>query len=151
MTRLHLRRAVPHLLVMSLAIAAAGCTLKTDGSTSSVTVNMPGSVPPHPAITPGAIAAASGSPPSGNFVGTGHLSNSAGSGCRAQIRISHFIVDGNRVRYQGFRGTIQGGSFVQMQQGSSFLSGIFDGDRFTGHLWRPHPDCTYDLALAHVG
>ncbi len=102
-------------------------------------------------ITPGAIAAASGPPPSGNFAGTGHLSSSAGSGCRPEIRISHFVVDGNRVRYQGFRGTIQGGSFVQMQQGSSFVSGIFDGDRFTGHLWRPHPECTYDLALMHVG
>jgi hypothetical protein len=138
-------RATPRLLFVLLAVAVTGCTLKTDGSTSSVTLNMPGAVPPHPAITPGAIAAASGPPPSGNFVGTGHLSS------RMQIRISHFIVDGNRVRYQGFRGTIQGGSFVQMQQGGAFISGIFDGDRFTGHLWRPHPECTYDLVLMHAG
>ncbi len=141
------------LCVVLVALAAAGCTMKTDGSTSTVSVNMPGSVPAHPAITPGAIAAASasGPPPSGRFSGTGRLTSSAGSGCRNEITISPMIVSGNQVRYQGFRGTIEGGTFVRMQSGGAFIYGIFDGDRFTGHLWRPHPQCTYDLALSHVG
>jgi hypothetical protein len=153
MKRPNLFPVVRCLCAMLLALAAAGCTMKTDGTTSSVTVNMPGSVPAHPAITPGAIAAASasGPPPSGRFSGIGRLTSSAGSGCRNEITISPMIVSGNQVRYLGFRGTIQSDAFVRMQSGGAFIYGIFDGDRFTGHLWRAHPDCTYDLALAHVG
>ena len=134
-----------------LAAAAAGCTYKTDFQTATATINPLGQVPAHPAITPGAIASAAGPPPSGTFAGTGRLTSSAGSGCRNEIPIAHMIVSGNQVRYQGFRGTVQSGSFLRMQSGGAFIYGIFDGDHFTGHLWRPHPDCTYDLTLTRVG
>jgi hypothetical protein len=38
-----------------------------------------------------------------------------------------------------------------MQAGSSFITGSFDGGRFIGSFWRPHPACTYYLMLNHVG
>jgi hypothetical protein len=60
-------------------------------------------------------------------------------------------VTGDRVRYQGFRGTIQSDGFVTMQAGSRFLYGFFDSTQFTGHLWQPHPACTYDIVLTHGG
>jgi hypothetical protein len=60
-------------------------------------------------------------------------------------------VTGDRVRFQGFRGTIRPDGFLQMQAGSSFITGNFDGGRFVGSSWRPHPACTYDLVLNHLG
>ncbi len=151
MTRPAAWPVVRRLCVVLVAMAAAGCTMQTNGMGSSVTLHTPGSVPAHPAITPGAIAAASGPPPSGAFAGTGHLNAYFGSGCRSEITVNRFVVDGDRVRYLGFRGRIEGGTFLRMQSGDAYIYGIFDGDRFTGHLWRPTPQCTYDLVLSHVG
>ena len=60
-------------------------------------------------------------------------------------------MTGDRVRFLSFRGTIQPDGYLQMQAGESFLSGSFDGGRFIGSYWRPHPSCTYDMELNHVG
>ncbi len=131
-----------------LALAGAGCTVAAGGGApTTVTVRMPGTLPP-PAQPPSPQAAP---PLGGSFAGTATLSSSAGSGCRRQMPISHFVVTGDRVRYQGFRGTIGSDGAVQMQAGGRFLYGSFDGGRFVGHYWQPHPECTYDLVLNRTG
>ena len=145
-----LRSPLRAAALVVLGVAAAGCTATTNGVSSSVTIHMPGTIPPTAQVPP-PPAPPSGPPPSGRFSGTGTLASSAGSGCRRQIPIAGMTVTGDRVRYQGFRGTIQPDGFVRMQAGSRFLYGFFDSDRFTGHLWQPHPECTYDLVLTHAG
>jgi len=131
-----------------VCLAGAACTFTTNGTNpGTLTVRMPGTLPP--VTTPPQRSAAP--PPSGTFAGVGTLSNSVGSGCRRQIPIGHFVVTGSRVRFQGFRGTIQPDTYLEMQAGSRFVYGYFDGGRFVGHYWQPHPDCTYDLVLDHVG
>jgi hypothetical protein len=132
-----------------LCMAGAACTYTTNGSgPGTLVVRTPGTLPPvtsPPAQQPAAP------PSSGTFQGIGQLNRDLASGCRAQIPIRNFVVTGNQVRYLGFRGTIQRDSFLQMQAGSGFIYGYFDGDRFVGHYWRPHPACTYDLTLDHAG
>jgi hypothetical protein len=132
-----------------LALAFAGCTATTNGSTSTFTLNMPGSIPAHARITPAPMV--NGPPPDGTFAGVARLSNSAGSGCRSEMRIDGMVVTGNRVRFQGFRGPITPDGFVNLQAGNRFLYGAFDGPSFVGHLWQPHPACTYDIVLSHAG
>ena len=138
-------RAAPILL----ALAAAGCTATTNGTSSTLAINMPGSIPAHARIAPAPVV--NGPPPDGTFAGVARLSNSAGSGCRTEMRIDGMVVTGNRVRFQGFRGPIPPDGFVSLQGGGRFLYGTFDGPSFVGHLWQPHPACTYDLVLSHGG
>ena len=38
-----------------------------------------------------------------------------------------------------------------MQASNKFLYGTFDGTRFIGSLWQPHPNCTYSITLNHEG
>ncbi len=137
-------------ILIALGLAASGCTATTDGASSAITIHMPGRIPPTAAIPP-RPSLPSGPPPSGRFSGTGTLANSAGSGCRRQIPMAGMVVTGTRVRYQGFRGTIQPDGFVRMQAGDRHLYGFFDSTQFTGHLWQPHPECTYDVILTHAG
>jgi hypothetical protein len=134
--------------ILLLALAASGCTTTTDGTTTTVAVRRPGTLPGVAQLTP---STPGGPPPSGTFNGTGRLSASAGSGCRPEVRMAGMTVTGSRVRYQGFRGTIQPDGFIQMQAGERFLYGAFDGDRFVGHLWQPKPACTYDVVMTHAG
>jgi hypothetical protein len=141
------RRPLAALLLLGIAIA--GCTATTNGSTSTLTINTPGTIPPHARITP--LPVINGPPPNGTFSGVGRLSNSVGSGCRTEIPVNGMVVTGSRVRWQGFRGTISAGGLIDLQAGSRFLYGTFDGPSFVGHLWQPHPACTYDLTLNHVG
>jgi hypothetical protein len=136
--------------LVGLGLAAAGCTAKMGDVNSGLTIHVPGTIPAT-AQVPRPPAPPSGPPPSGAFSGTATLASSAGSGCRRQLPITGLTVTGDRVRYQGFRGAIQPDGFVRMQAGSRFLYGFFDDTRFTGHLWQPHPECTYDLVLAHAG
>ena len=145
MTRWTDRLTAPLWLLACLCMA--GCTYETNlQGPGTLTVRTPGTLPPVRQPPPAPAAP----PQSGVFEGSGPLSSSAGSGCRREIPVRNFVVTGNRVRFQGFRGTIQPDSFVQMQAGERFLYGYFDGERFTGHFWQPHPDCTYDLVLTRV-
>ena len=154
MAEQHVRRVVARLACLAAVaagLAGAGCTYTTTTNTTgpgTLTVRMPGTLPavaspPQGPITP---------PPSGIFAGVGTLSSSPGGRCSWEIPINHFVVTGNRIRYQGFRGTIQPpDTFLQMQAGNRFIYGYFDGGRFVGHYWQPHPECTYDLVLTHAG
>jgi hypothetical protein len=136
-----------------IALVGSGCTMTSDAtSPNTVTVRQPGTLP-APAQTPPPPAAPSppAPPPSGTFAGVGRLNNTPSSGCRREVAINGFVVTGSRVRFQGFRGTVQPDGSLEMQAARSFISGNFDGGRFVGSYWQPHPGCTYDLDLNHVG
>ena len=155
MTRQGLCRDRPRLsrlAVVLIGFAGSGCTMTSNGmNPGTVTIRQPGTLPPAATPPPEATPSPPAPPPSGNFAGIGRLSRSHGSGCRLQIQIRNFVVTGDRVRFLSFRGTIQPDGYLQMQAGESFLSGSFDGGRFIGSYWRPHPSCTYDMELNHVG
>lgn len=133
-------------------IAASGCTMTSSQTgPGTVTVRQPGSLPAPP---PQQAAPIPPAPPlNGTFAGVAQLSSapSASIGCTREVQIRSFTVNGDRVRFQGFRGTIQPDGSVQMQAGPSYITGNFDGGRFVGSLWRPQPSCTYDMVLNHVG
>jgi hypothetical protein len=152
MTKLGPRGIVAHFWHLAIALgglSVAGCTHTIGGPNNGVTtVRMPGTLPS--VTTPRPVAPAA-PPRSGFFQGVGQLDGSAGSGCRRQVPIQNFVVTGNQVRFQGFRGTIGPDNYLEMQSGSSFLFGYFDGGRFTGNYWRSHSSCNYDLVLDNRG
>jgi hypothetical protein len=155
MARLDLCRdssCLSRLAIVVLALAGSGCTMTSNGmNPGTVTIRQPGTLPPAAAPPPEAAPSPPAPPLSGNFTGVGRLSRNHGSGCRLEIQIRNFVVTGDRVRFLSFRGTIQPDGYLQMQAGQSFISGSFDGGRFIGSYWRPHPSCTYDFVLNHVG
>jgi hypothetical protein len=140
------------LAIVLSALAAAGCTM-TSSTTGpgTVTVRQPGSLPAAP--PPQAAPSPPAPPLNGTFAGVAQLSSNPGASiaCTREVQIRSFTVNSDRVRFQGFRGTIQHDGSVQMQAGGSFISGNFDGGRFVGSFWRPQPSCTYDMVLNHVG
>jgi hypothetical protein len=145
--RLHLSRAA----IVLIGLVGSGCTMTSNGMNPGVTIRQPGTLPPAATPPPEAAPSPPAPPLSGNFTGIGRLSRSHGSGCRLEIQIRNFVVTGDRVRFLSFRGTIQPDGSLQMQAGESFMTGSFDGGRFTGSYWRPHPSCTYDFVLNHQG
>ena len=60
------------------------------------------------------------------------------------------MVDGDRVRFGGFRGTITPQGQVNMQLGSTFIIGRFVNDTFQGETWAPPLGCNYELTLNRV-
>ena len=145
--------SLSHTAIVLIGLAVSGCTMTSNGmNPATVTIRQPGTLPRPPATQPAQAAPGPAAPPlSGTFAGVGQLGRNHGSGCRSQVQIQHFVVTGDRVRFQGFRGTIQPVGSLQMQAGESFISGSFDGGRFTGSYWRPHPSCIYDFVLNHAG
>jgi hypothetical protein len=130
-------------------LLAAGCSVKTDlQGNSAVRINpLPGRLPAPTAAAPAAPTPV----PDGRFSGTGTLTASVASGCQRQRPFNNLVVSGTRVRWQGFRGTIDQTGFARLQSGDRFLYGFFDGPRFAGHYCQPHPDCTWDVVLTHQG
>jgi hypothetical protein len=146
----HIGPRLAGLTIVLIALAASGCTMTSSGTgPGTVTVRQPGSLPAPPSAPPPQAAL----PPNGTFAGVAELSSSPSTsiGCTREVQIRSFTVNGDRVRFQGFRGTIQPDGSLQMQAGGSFISGNFDGGRFVGSFWRPQPSCTYDMVLNHVG
>ena len=139
-----------HGAVVALGIVISGCTVTSNGMTpTSVTIRTPGTLPSIPTAAPPGTAPAP--PPSGTFSGAAQLSSSPSSGCRRQLAVRNFVVTGNNVRFQAFRGTIQPDGYLEMQASNRFLYGTFNGGRFIGSLWQPHPSCTYSIVLNHEG
>ena len=134
------------------ALAASGCTMTSSQTgPGTVSVRQPGSLPAPPPAPP---APSPPAPPlNGTFAGVAHLSSNVSSsiGCTQEVQIRSFTVNGDRARFQGFRGIIEPDGSLRMQAGPSFISGSFDGGRFVGSFWRPQPSCTYDMVLNHVG
>ena len=136
--------------VIALGVVISGCTVTSNGMTpTSVTVRTPGTLPSIPPAAP--LGTTPVPPPSGTFSGVAQLSSSPSSGCRSQLAVRNFVVTGNRVRFQAFRGTIQPDGYLEMQASTRFLYGTFNGGRFIGSLWQPHPNCTYSIVLDHEG
>ena len=148
----HIGSRLSGLPIVLIALAAAGCTMTSTGAgPGTVTVRQPGSLPAPP---PQQAAPSPPAPPlNGTYAGVAQLSSIVGSsiGCTREVQIRSFTVNGDRARFQGFRGNIEPDGSLRMQAGPSFISGNFDGGRFVGSFWRPQPSCTYDLVLNHVG
>ena len=145
--------SLSHAAIVLIGLTASGCTMTSSNGMNpgTVTIRQPGTLPPAATPPPAAAPSPPAPPPSGNFAGVGRLGRDHGSGCRLEVQVRNFVVTGDRVRFLSFRGTIQPDGSLQMQAGESFMTGSFDGGRFTGSYWRPHPSCTYDVVLNHVG
>jgi hypothetical protein len=136
--------------VIALGIVISGCTVTSNGMTpTSVTIRTPGTLPSIPTASPRGTRPVP--PPGGTFSGVAQLSRPSNSGCRRQFAVRNFVVTGNNVRFQAFRGTVQSDGYLEMQASNKFLYGTFDGTRFIGSLWQPHPNCTYSITLNHEG
>jgi hypothetical protein len=148
----HIGSRLSGLTSVLVVLAAAGCTMTSTGAgPGTVTVRQPGSLPAPP--PPQATQSAPAPPLNGTFAGVAQLSSTVGSsvGCTREVQIRSFTVNGDRARFQGFRGIIEPDGSLRMQAGPSFISGSFDGGRFVGSYWRPQPSCSYDIVLNHVG
>jgi hypothetical protein len=100
---------------------------------------------PGPALSPGR---------SGVYSGVAYPLDTAGGLCITNKRITGFEVRGNKVRWGGFRGTIDG-SGLQMVYGNTWFFGQFEGDVFQGQISssgpRGGPGCTFSVQLAKTG
>ena len=103
------------------------------------------------AAPPGGAASQAPAPQSGHYAGTGFVMRNQGTLCAQQIRVTNFVVNGNRVSFGAYRGTIQPDGSLHMQAGPTYVYGQFVGSHFDGRFWRPPPGCTYDLSLDPVG
>lgn len=145
-----IRRAWPGI---GVGLLLAGCTYS--GPTNpTVTYNAPGTLPavagaPFPP-PPGMEAPVSPTPQSGKYAGTGTTITNPGDVCSSQIRVGNFIVDGNRVSFGAYHGTILPDGSLHMQAGQTYVYGQFIGSHFDGRYWRPPPSCTYNLSLDPV-
>ena len=86
--------------------------------------------------TPGAIASGGATDTrDGVYVGTADVLVNGGYRCRTPMSISNFRVDGDTVRFGGFRGTIAAdGSVPQTVFRGMWFTGRFDGPNFVGHV-----------------
>jgi hypothetical protein len=91
----------------------------------------------------------------GSYVGTAEPLQTGGGQCIATRQVSGFRVQGNSVRFGGFRGTIGANNGVQMVYGQDWIFGQFDGPTFRGQIDLrgrfDSPGCTYELTLQRAG
>ena len=112
-----------------------------------------------PAAPPGFDAAMSTPGPAvvrdGTYGGTADVLMTHGGLCLENKRVKDFHVQGNKVRYGGFRGTIAPDGMLQMAYGQDWIVGQFAGATFQGHLDVPgrigDPGCSYMLKLQLIG
>jgi hypothetical protein len=151
-SRIPLYRA---MLCMTVCLFGAGCSYRlTSASPGQIRFEEQG-VPQAAPVPPaeGTEAAASAVPPAprnGPYAGVGRVLTNPGGNCGDPIRVFNFAVDGNRVSFGSFRGTIQPDGSLQMQAGPRYVYGQFTGAHFEGHFWQPQPACTYALSLDPV-
>ncbi len=154
------------LAVMCLLLL--GCS----GQPPTVVLDTPGGVTPiysPPPTMPGGLV---GPPPgmensaqpapsqptvprNGNYAGTAEPLQTGGGLCLETRQVSGFRVQGNAVRYGGFRGTIDANNGLQMAYGQDWIIGQFEGATFHGQLALnrrfDNPGCTYVLNLQRTG
>ncbi len=91
---------------------------------------------------------------SGTYGGTATVMDSGGGVCLQNQTVRNFRVQGNRVRWGGFHGTIAPDKGLQMVYGTTWIYGQFVGDAFQGQLsqWGDfnNPGCTYVMELHRV-
>jgi hypothetical protein len=92
---------------------------------------------------------------SGSYTGSATVLASNGYVCQSPVKISGFHVNGNAVRFGGFRGTIDRYNGLQMANRGQWIVGQFDGVTFNGQFtfWSNQlgPRCTYLLNLQRTG
>jgi hypothetical protein len=136
------------------AVLLGGCTYSFDKSgpeagQGTLVINAPGIIPLSE--LEGATDAPGSIPQSGRFAGTGRSLNNPGARCGATIRVSEWFVNGNQVRFGGFRGTISPDGELAMQLRATRIIGRFVNSEFQGQTWSPPPGCNYELTLRPVG
>jgi hypothetical protein len=158
-----------HALAASLSaiwLTLAGCS-----GTSPVMLDTPGgpvtlnTAPPPPsgglAAPPQNLeppqAAAQTTPISldGSYTGSMAVLVSNGNQCQNSTPVHGFRVTGNRVRFGGFRGTIQPDGSLQMTYGDIWIIGRFEATSFKGQANFPGPfdgpGCAYLMNLQRTG
>jgi hypothetical protein len=91
----------------------------------------------------------------GSYVGTAVPLDTGGGLCIATHQVSGFHVQGNSVRFGGFRGTIDANNGLQMVSRRDWIVGQFDGDTFRGQMdvtgRLDTPGCTFMMTLQRAG
>jgi hypothetical protein len=91
----------------------------------------------------------------GNYTGTAEPLDTGGGLCVTTRKVGNFRVHGNRVRYGGFRGTIDANNGLQMVSGTNWIIGQFEGATFHGQLDLMgrfgSPGCSYMFNLQRTG
>ncbi len=113
-----------------------------------------GSIAPPPGMMPPPSSAPTGSR-NGSYTGTAFPLETGGGLCINTLTVSNFRVNGNAVRFGGFRGRIDANDGLQMVYGNRWIIGQFEGPTFHGQLDVPGsfgaPGCTYMLNLQRTG
>lgn len=148
-----------------LGLILAGCSgqppnVVFDTPSGPVPLNGPASnttsgPPPPPGMEPTQPAEARPVSRDGIYTGTATVLITNGNVCQDTFRVYGFHVNGNKVRFGGFRGTIQPDDGLQMVFGAQWIIGRFDGAVFHGQVAfvGPYgsPGCTYELTLRRTG
>jgi hypothetical protein len=152
--------------ISTMFLMLAGCsgrapTVIFAGPNGPVVLNSPssampgGQVGPPPGMEPMGPAFVQSSNRSGSYTGSATVLASNGYACQSPVKISGFHVNGNAVRFGGFRGRIDPYNGLQMANRGQWIVGQFDGATFNGQItfWSNQlgPRCTYLLNLQRTG
>src|SRR4051812_40239278 len=157
-------------IAASLGLMNTACTaVYRDGGPPAVTfdtpfgpsqanpVNQPppgGSLAAPPANIEGGQPAPTARSRNGIYSGTAVPLDTGGGLCINNQRVDDFRVEGNSVRWGGFRGTIENNG-LQMVNGNTWVIGQFGDGRFTGQIITSGrfgaPGCSYAVTLASTG
>jgi hypothetical protein len=67
--------------------------------------------------------------------------------CADPLHVGNFNVEGSKVSFGAYSGTVAPNGSLQMQVGQTWVYGQFIGSHFEGRFWQPYPGCTYTLSL----
>ncbi len=144
------RRVWPLLLLFAASASLAGCTevyrysADTPVHLAATYVTLPGS---------GMVRVLPAPPPSspyghdGVYAGHAQALFSAGAQCSGYRTATDFRVEGRRVRFGPFNGTIGPEGGLQMIYGQNRIVGQFDDGRFSGVITYQVPPCSYAILL----
>lgn len=106
---------------------------------------------PPPGLEPNLPPPTASGSRSGIYQGIAVPLNTGGGQCIANQTITGFKVNGNSVRWRGFRGTIAADNGLQMVNGGTWVVGQFVGDRFDGQISSTSrlsgPGCSFMMSL----
>lgn len=158
---LHHSRTSVALCLLLAGCSGGGPTVLFDTPTGVTPIYMPspampdGLVPPPPGLANSPPPPAQSVNRNGNYAGTAVPLDTGGGICMSNQQVGNFRVNGNTVRYGGFRGRIQPDGGLQMVSGQNWIIGQFEGATFHGQLDLNgrfnEPGCTYMLSLQRIG
>jgi hypothetical protein len=154
------------VIVSVLCLTLAGCSgtpqnVVLDTPSGPVALNAPpppsgGLAAPPPNLMPAQPPVAAGSINlNGTYSGSMNVLVTNGNQCQSSTPVRDFTVADHRVRFGGFRGTIQANGGLQMTYGGIWIIGQFNGPSFHGQVNFPgrfdSPGCTYLMDLQRTG